>query len=146
MKRFATIIQKPSRVLAILGCIMAFQTQDSVAQICTLAGGPNCSGMVCQATVHKNVYQGYICSLTMSTNANCNGPGSIGLTASMTAMFTGTGTDISPICAWNCCYIAGIVTMTMSDGLPVELLEFSTDSDDTEADAEESTPDGDPDG
>jgi len=78
--------------------------------------------------VFKKLTQTGKCAFTMSNNAIICDPllvqGSL-YTRTLSALASGMA--ISPSCAWtcSCAGVGGIITINGSDGLPVELLEFS---------------------
>lgn len=74
--------------------------------------------------VNKTLTAPYFCTLTMSMNViACNLSGGAGTTNVLSA--SAFNTAVNPTCGWNCA--CGIVTIDGSDGLPVELMEFSVE-------------------
>lgn len=71
--------------------------------------------------VYKTLNAAYLCSRVMSMNVSLCAPG-IQLPRTMLAASAPSGT-MSPSCSFNCTG-CGTITITGSDGLPVELLDF----------------------
>ncbi len=109
---------------------------------CVLTSPTTCTmGTMCTAMVSNNhPVNLYLCTRSVNNNANCNphfGPLAAG-GGKVTLKGTAIGTN--PQCAWNCCVNVAFVDMTPSDGLPVELMDFSVGEDDPADEGEEAQP------
>lgn len=94
-----------------------------------------CTGFVLHSVTDPSV-MAYSCTLVGSANAMCAPTGMFMIATYATESLFGTGTAASPMCTWNCC-ADPVLTISMSsgDGLPVELMDFSVESEDDSDDA-----------
>ncbi len=129
-----------------------FMLPRILAAQCGFVGIVNCPApYICTALVadlgsHSTTYvPPGNCALTASMNAMCSSSALTTMTFVSPSTFLwsrsihlyGMGTAPSPSCAWNCCGDVAAVTMTSTDGLPVELMDFSVESGDTWATEDE---------
>ena len=116
---------------AVLAQPAAVEAQCMVAG--AMVGTYTSMGTTTKTYVLKYLNGTYNCSLTNMMNVDdCNAsPSANTMTLSAVAFNAAT----NPSCAWNCTGGCGTVTIGISDGLPVELMEFSVE-DETARDAE----------
>jgi len=91
----------------------------------------------------KTISNANTCTLTMFNNADCfpggNYPPTIGMTRMSVRMLPLSATPFmgfsNPSCGWAC--DCGAVTSNASDGLPVELMEFEIEDDESSESADD---------
>lgn len=119
------------------------------AQYCAVAAPTDCSGYFCQAAFRavsgpSAMYAARF-ELLIANQANCVPTGTGSIPFGYTQMVSGSPTSLAtaPVCSWTCGpYIVANIRFDSSDGLPVELMEFSVEEDendetDEKAEAEE---------
>ncbi len=130
----------PSTRLILVICVLNLGFPPHLKPQCTVSSGPVCMNGMCEARVHNTEFlPGGSCFTTSAEDAVCDvfsphktyGPAS-----SVTWELRATATGADPRCTWSCCGISGLVRMTASDGLPVELMSFSIEDDASSADRE----------
>ncbi len=115
----------------IFGCAVLSTLHMPLPAQCSLQPATHCNSGMCTATI-RNTPPPMPSSrvLTSGRSATCAPAGQVTLyTIFLHAAKTSGAFD--PRCAWSCCGIPEFVDMTVSDGLPVELLDFSIEAGDT---------------
>ena len=91
---------------------------------------PNMTSPTAQVAITKYLDASRICTWQMSNNADLCNPGMlVGATNTDRLIASAFGANISmmPSCQWNCAGCGAITTDGSTDGLPVELMEFSVE-------------------
>ncbi len=128
-------------VMVIIGSLVspvALQSQTSYTQpnttnVCVAATlkyfNPNMTSPTVVAVIAKFLTAPRVCSSVAMNNAFCN-PGVAALTSTLAATAIGSQITMMPSCQWAC---AGCPNVTTSggDGLPVELMGFGFEDDET---------------
>jgi hypothetical protein len=137
-------------VLLVTGTLFIAGAPAAAQDMCVVTNTTTAAPMVMK-TVHFT-FTGTMdigCSIGAMANAACMTSGTYFASQMSSAMrnVTGTGTAPNPTCSFNCGFkpnltsvtnVLCVVTMDSTDGLPVELMEFSVES--TDSDEESETP------
>lgn len=127
MQRCKSIIRL-SPLLLLVGLFLLPAEAEAQCSTSIVSSGTYPTGGMVAKYIQKSIGGSYMCTLTMSMSViDCapSGAGS-GTTLSATAFTTAA----NPSCGWNCG--CGTVAITVADGLPVELMEFSVEGSDDE--------------
>ena len=123
--------------LALISVLVLPLSSQAQCMISGTGGGTGTSMGMPTNFVVKTLSSSYLCTLTMSMNViGCNPAGT-----AVSAYLTATAfPSVGPAsCGWTCA--CGQITIDgPSDGLPVELLDFSVEGEDITIATDESTP------
>jgi len=113
--------------LFVLFCVL--QPASIEAQYCGTTGAPAVYSDTTMKTVTKMLNSPYFCFLTAAVGGAMCTPANTapGVVFTIVASVTKPASPAA-VCGWNCIIPACTVAIDSSDGLPVELMEFSIES------------------
>lgn len=103
--------------------------QSTYKFITPSTAAPSTIGILKYLTVNR------VCTAVVAMNAGCN-PGVAASTATVGATATAAQIGMAPTCQWACAGCTNITTSAATDGLPVELMDFSIEDSEAWLDSE----------